>query len=56
MSRKPQRDGTLPRATGPPLSALIKEQHNLHSVSTNENKALLFSTGWEAEFKVLVIP
>ena len=30
MSRKLQRNGALPRATGPPLSALIKEQHKLH--------------------------
>ena len=30
MSRKLQRNGSLPRATGPPLSALIKEQHKLH--------------------------
>ena len=63
MSRKLQRNGALPRATGPPLSALIKEQHKLHKKpfpwlgeSTDENKALLFFTGWEAEFKVLAIP
>ena len=56
-------NGSLPRATGPPLSALIKEQHKLHKKpfpwlgeSTDENKALLFFTGWEAEFKVLAIP
>ena len=30
MSRKLQRNGALPRATRPPLSALIKEQHKLH--------------------------
>ena len=32
MSRKLQRNGSLPRATGPPLSALIKEQHKLHKI------------------------
>ena len=53
MSRKLQRNGSLPRATGPPLSALIKEQHKkLHK----KPFALLFFTGWEAEFKVLAIP
>ena len=63
MPRKLQRNGALPRATGPPMSALIKKQHKLHKKpfsrlgeSTDEYKDLPFFTGWEAEFKVLATP